>query len=107
MKEHRFRVKLSVMARILSRCPKQFKQDVKKYDIPHLGIGRDLLFYPQEVEEYLSELTKARNSKLKEVKEKTIKNKSMRQHSFSSQIISKKEGEQSSEPYFKSLLGLR
>ena len=54
MKVFKERVKLPEMARILSRSTKQFRADVKRYAIPHLQLGRDKLFNPEEVEEFLT-----------------------------------------------------
>ena len=107
MEEHKYRVKLRVMSQMLSRCSKQFKQDVKKYDIPQLKTGRDLLFYPKEVEEYLLELTKTKGFHLEKLKGKTGTNKPFGRSRHPSQITSRKSDEQNSEIYFKSLLGLR
>ena len=42
-----------MMAKLLSRSAKQFRADVKKYEIPHLKLGRDRLFDPNEVEQVL------------------------------------------------------
>lgn len=54
MKSFRERIKLPEMARLLSRSAKQFRADVKKYNIPHLRLGRDKLFDPEEVERFLT-----------------------------------------------------
>jgi hypothetical protein len=54
MKVFRERIKLPEMARLLSRSAKQFRVDVKKYSIPHLCLGRDKLFDPEEVERFLT-----------------------------------------------------
>lgn len=52
-KNFKHRVKLPEMARLLSRSPKQFRRDVANYEIPHLKLGRDKLFDPEEVEQLL------------------------------------------------------
>ena len=46
-------IKLSEMARLLSRSVKQFRADVSKYSIPHILIGRAKVFDPIRVIEYL------------------------------------------------------
>lgn len=43
----------SEMAARLNRCPKTFIRYVKAYSIPHIRLGRDLLFDPAKVENYL------------------------------------------------------
>ena len=55
MQEYKRRVKLPEMARLLSRCVKQFRADVKKYSIPYLSLGRSKLFIPEEVENFLAQ----------------------------------------------------
>lgn len=54
MHKHKQWVKLPIMARMLSRCVKQFRKDVKKYNIPHIELGRDKLFDPERVIQYLT-----------------------------------------------------
>lgn len=44
---------LSEMATRLNRCTKTFIKYVDAYDIPHIRLGRDLLFDPVKVETYL------------------------------------------------------
>lgn len=44
---------LSEMASRLNRCTKTFTKYVDQYDIPHIRLGRDLLFDPVKVETYL------------------------------------------------------
>ena len=55
MKEFTQWVKLPVMARLLSRSVKQFRDDVDNYQIPHIKLGRDKLFDPEKVAHHLSE----------------------------------------------------
>lgn len=43
----------SEMAARLNRCSKTFLKYVDKYDIPHIRLGRDLLFDPVKVKDYL------------------------------------------------------
>jgi excisionase family DNA binding protein len=51
------RVTLKEMAEILNRCPKTFRKYVEKYNIPHIRLGRDMLFDVQEVENHLKNRT--------------------------------------------------
>lgn len=55
MKQFNQRIKLPEMACLLSRSPKQFRVDVFTYRIPHIQLGRNKLFDPEEVERYLIE----------------------------------------------------
>lgn len=43
----------SEMAARLNRCPKTFLKYVEAYNVPHIRLGRDLLFDPVKVENYL------------------------------------------------------
>lgn len=51
------RITLKEMAQKLNRCPKTFRKYVVEYQIPHIRLGRDMLFDAAEVENYLSNLT--------------------------------------------------
>ena len=51
------RITLKEMAQRLNRCPKTFRKYVVEYQIPHICLGRDMLFNAVEVEEFLSNLT--------------------------------------------------
>jgi excisionase family DNA binding protein len=51
------RITLKEMAQRLNRCPKTFRKYVIEYQIPHICLGRDMLFNAVEVEKYLSNLT--------------------------------------------------
>ncbi len=51
------RITLKEMAQRLNRCPKTFRKYVIEYKIPHICLGRDMLFNAHEVENYLSDLT--------------------------------------------------
>lgn len=51
------RITLKEMAQKLNRCPKTFRKYVVEYQIPHICLGRDMLFNAAEVENYLSNLT--------------------------------------------------
>ncbi len=51
------RITLKEMAQRLNRCPKTFRKYVIEYQIPHICLGRDMLFNALEVEKYLSNLT--------------------------------------------------
>jgi hypothetical protein len=41
------------MAAHLNRSPRTFRKYVDEYRIPHIRLGRDLLFDPREVADYL------------------------------------------------------
>ncbi len=45
------------MANHLNRCEKTFRKYVLEYKIPHIRLGRDMLFSVDEVESYLLNLT--------------------------------------------------
>lgn len=51
------RITLKEMAQQLNRCPKTFRKYVIEYQIPHICLGRDMLFDAVEVENYLSNFT--------------------------------------------------
>lgn len=51
------RVTLKEMARLLNRCEKTFRKYVCEYQIPHIRLGRDMLFNVSEVENYLKFMT--------------------------------------------------
>ncbi len=51
------RITLKEMAQKLNRCPKTFRKYVVEYQIPHICLGRDMLFNAVEVEKFLSNLT--------------------------------------------------
>ncbi len=55
------RITLKEMAQKLNRCPKTFRKYVIEYQIPHICLGRDMLFNAAEVENYLSNLTLINN----------------------------------------------
>lgn len=96
MHEYKQWVKLPVMARILSRSVKQFRADVKKYNIPCLELGRDRLFDPEKVTQYLS--VKSNSSEQSDTVQSTANN---------SPAKKTKNSEQSeTENRYKSLLGL-
>lgn len=48
---------LKQMAERLNRCERTFKKYVIEYRVPHIKLGRDMLFNPIEVETYLKNLT--------------------------------------------------
>jgi len=48
---------LKEMAQKLNCCPKTFRKYVIEYQIPHICLGRDMLFNAAEVENYLSNFT--------------------------------------------------
>jgi len=54
---------LSQMAERLNRCPKTFRKYVEELDIPHIRLGRDFLFDPDEVTAYLRVHTTERRSR--------------------------------------------
>jgi excisionase family DNA binding protein len=53
----RKRLTLKQMANHLNRCEKTFRKYVVEYKIPHIRLGRDMLFDAEEVEIYLLNLT--------------------------------------------------
>lgn len=50
-------VTVKQMAFLLCRCERTFRKYVRQYKIPHIRLGRDMLFNPQDVENYLKNLT--------------------------------------------------
>src|SRR5687768_12079828 len=61
--QNKKRLTLKQMADYLNRCEKTFRKYVLEYKIPHIRLGRDMLFNAEEVETYLVNLTmsEARN----------------------------------------------
>lgn len=53
----KYRLTLNEMAQRLNRCPKTFRKYIVEYRIPHIRLGRDMLFDANEVENFLSHLT--------------------------------------------------
>jgi len=51
------RITIKEMAQRLNRCEKTFRKYVIEYKIPHIRLGRDMLFNADEVESYLLNLT--------------------------------------------------
>ncbi len=51
-------IKLSEMAKLLSRGAEQFRKEVIKYAIPHIRLGQDRLFDSKEVILFLSSQTR-------------------------------------------------
>jgi len=60
------RLTLREMAQRLNRCPKTFRKYVIEYQIPHICLGRDMLFDTTEVENYLSNFTLINQSSTQE-----------------------------------------
>jgi len=60
------RLTLREMAQRLNRCPKTFRKYVIEYQIPHICLGRDMLFDATEVENYLSNFTQINQSSTQE-----------------------------------------
>ena len=50
-------VTVKQMSALLNRCERTFRKYVRQYKIPHIRLGRDMLFNPPEVENYLKNLT--------------------------------------------------
>lgn len=74
--KHRQRIPLKEMARLLNRCEKTFRKYVVEYKIPHIRLGRDLLFNVAEVENYLKNLTmEKQNSESNETNSSGLKSK--------------------------------
>jgi hypothetical protein len=67
-------ITLKEMAKILSRCPKTFARYVELYDIPHIRLGRDLLFDPAKVEAHLEAQSEKRRTKRIELAKPRIRN---------------------------------
>lgn len=65
-------VTLKEMARYLNRCERTLRKYVAEYDIPHIRLGRDLLFNRLEVENFLKTKTvsEIKKESLKEPKKK-------------------------------------
>lgn len=40
-------------------CDKTFRRRVRELGIPHIKLGREMLFVPEKVERYLEELTRS------------------------------------------------
>lgn len=98
MQEYQRRIKLPEMAKLLSRSVKQFRVDVRLYNIPFIQLGRNKLFNPQEVEEHLSAQAEPKASS------KTEKFPSTTSMSKRKRFTTTSEP---SESRYKTLLGLR
>ena len=68
MSKIRKHIRLAEMAELLSRGAEQFKREVVRYAIPHLRLGDDQLFDPEEVVRFLS----SQASDSKEVERKNV-----------------------------------
>ncbi len=81
------RLTLREMAQRLNRCPKTFRKYVIEYQIPHICLGRDMLFDATEVENYLSNFTRINQSSTQEPQiqiPKKLKTKSNTKNSYQS-----------------------
>lgn len=67
------RLKLREIAQIYGRKPKQFRKYVHEFMIPHIRLGRDMMFDPQQVEKFLEELTLSRMTPDPDLKPNTPK----------------------------------
>ncbi len=67
------RITLKEMAQRLNRCPKTFRKYVIEYQIPHICLGRDMLFDAAEVENYLSNLTLMNRAESQQIQGSTAK----------------------------------
>ncbi len=61
------RITLKEMAQRLNRCPKTFRKYVIEYQIPHICLGRDMLFNAIEVENFLTILALKKQSSIEQV----------------------------------------
>jgi excisionase family DNA binding protein len=75
------RITLKEMAQRLNRCPKTFRKYVIEYQIPHICLGRDMLFNAAEVENYLSTLTLANQPAAKTVQVSATRKSKTKQNS--------------------------
>lgn len=55
--QNKKRLTLKQMASCLNRCEKTFRKYVLQYKIPHIRLGRDMLFNAEEVEAFLVNLS--------------------------------------------------
>ena len=99
MKEFNQHIKLSDMARLLSRSSKQFKKDVEIYNIPCIKLGRTLLFNSKKVTAYLYEL----NSELKTY---SIPNKANQKKGLAKESAVSRKPKTDSVERYKRLVGL-
>jgi len=84
------------MAELLRRSPKQFRVDVKKYNIPHIKIGGRKLFDYQEVENSLKVYASESNLFAANAQNKKPSKKD-----------TKDENKNDKKAYYEGLLGLR
>ncbi len=75
------RITLKEMAKRLNRCPKTFRKYVVEYKIPHICLGRDMLFNAVEVENYLSNLTFVNQPSVETVQVPNIRKSKTKQNS--------------------------
>jgi excisionase family DNA binding protein len=74
------RVTLKQMADHLNRCEKTFRKYVLEYKIPHIRLGRDMLFDTEEVESFLLNLTMSGEQSLVFENSKKTKNSSVKKN---------------------------
>lgn len=86
------------MAKLLSRSVKQFRADVRLYNIPYIQLDRNKLFNPQEVEDHLSSQTQPIGQ---------LKTKKFPNTTSTSKRKRYKATSEPSESRYKILLGLR
>ena len=89
------RITLKEMAQRLNRCPKTFRKYVTEYQIPHICLGRDMLFNAVEVENYLSNLTMINQPIIRET-----------QGTTAGKVKNKQNSKNKSNNRYASLLGL-
>jgi excisionase family DNA binding protein len=75
------RITLKEMAKRLNRCPKTFRKYLIEYKIPHICLGRDMLFNAVEVENYLSNLTLVNQPSVEPVQVSNIRKSKTKQNS--------------------------
>ncbi len=75
------RIMLKEMAKRLNRCPKTFRKYLIEYKIPHICLGRDMLFNAVEVENYLSNLTLVNQPSVEPVQVSNIRKSKTKQNS--------------------------
>ena len=91
------RITLKEMAQRLNRSPKTFRKYVIGYKIPHICLGRDMLFNATEVENYLSNLTLLNQQSNAQIQVSSLRKSETKQNS--------KKSEQTRNRY-ANLLGL-
>jgi hypothetical protein len=78
------RLNLNQIAKEYRKTPKTFRNYVRELKIPHIRLGREMLFDPAQVEKHLEELTRSWIATPPDIKAKSPKKPQRRTRTASS-----------------------